>query len=72
MVCYIHEYQQPIRFTFGFVISGGGNMEEGELIEVVEMTIPQITDYVNQEYMQSPGDFAFAITWFLNNRQPKT
>jgi len=47
-------------------------LEEGELIEVVEMTIPEITDYVHQEQMQSTGGFAFAISWFLLNWKPKS
>jgi len=53
------------------VSQGGGNPEEGELIEVAEMTIPEMTSYINSESLQSPGDFAYAIMWFLTSRYQK-
>ncbi|KDR18548.1 uridine diphosphate glucose pyrophosphatase-like [Zootermopsis nevadensis] len=47
---------------------GGGNLEEGEFIEVVEMTIPEAKKYVDKGTVQSPGAFIFALFWFFQNK----
>ncbi|XP_023718153.1 uridine diphosphate glucose pyrophosphatase NUDT14 [Cryptotermes secundus] len=47
---------------------GGGNLEEGELIEVVEMTVPQAKEYINKGTVLSPGGFIFALLWFFQNK----
>lgn len=47
---------------------GGGNLEEGEFIEVVEMTVPQAKKYINKSTVLSPGGFIFALLWFFQNK----
>lgn len=49
------------------VSSGGGLKEEGEFIEVVELTIPELNEYINSQDLLSPPAFAAAIQWFLRN-----
>jgi len=53
------------------VSEGGGNVNEGEMIDVVEMTIPEIEKYLTQELVASPGGFLFAVNWFLAKRASK-
>nr|CAD7405877.1 unnamed protein product [Timema poppensis] len=48
--------------------SGGGNPKEGELIEVVEMSISEATSYMAQDEVKSPGGFMFALMWFFHNK----
>lgn len=50
---------------------GGGLQAEGELIDVVEMSIPEVRELLNQECVNCPGGFLFAIMWFLQNKAPK-
>ncbi|XP_046401376.1 uridine diphosphate glucose pyrophosphatase NUDT14-like isoform X2 [Ischnura elegans] len=52
------------------VSQGGGNIEEGEFIEVVEMTIPDVKKLLDGPEVLSPGGFLFALTWFLHNKGP--
>lgn len=47
---------------------GGGLVEEGELIEVVEMTVAEVKEYMSADRVNSPSGFLFAVTWFLANR----
>ncbi|XP_031833814.1 uridine diphosphate glucose pyrophosphatase NUDT14 isoform X2 [Nomia melanderi] len=47
---------------------GGGAASEGELIEVVEMSIPEVKQYINSEKVQSPPSFMYGVTWFLLNK----
>ncbi|KAH0947042.1 hypothetical protein HN011_001254 [Eciton burchellii] len=50
------------------VFPGGGNETEGELIEIVELSIPEIKDYIKSKKIQSPSSFLFGISWFLLNK----
>lgn len=50
------------------VTSGGGNTEEGELIEVVEMTVDQVQEYMKLPSICSPSGLLFAVQWFLSNK----
>ena len=50
------------------VNSGGGNAEEGEEIELVEMSIQEVEDYLSQPSVSSPGSFLFALQWFLSKK----
>jgi len=50
---------------------GGGLASEGEMIDVVEMTIPEIRKFIEQDSVPSPGGFLFGVMWFLTNRAPK-
>lgn len=47
---------------------GGGDESEGELIEVVEMTIPEAKAYISSEEVLSPPAFLYGVTWFLANK----
>ncbi|KAF4519192.1 hypothetical protein B566_EDAN013485 [Ephemera danica] len=47
---------------------GGGNEEEGELIEVVELPLTQAKAYITQKDVCSPGGFLFALHWFFNHK----
>ncbi|XP_046992730.1 uridine diphosphate glucose pyrophosphatase NUDT14-like [Schistocerca americana] len=49
---------------------GGGIIEEGEFIEVIEMTVDEVKQYLASGDVRSPGGFMFALTWYLHNRLP--
>lgn len=49
------------------ISSGGGLEEEGEFIEVVELSVSQIKKYVETKDLLSPPAFLAAIQWFLHN-----
>jgi len=53
------------------VHDGGGLEDEGELIDVVEMTIPQMQEYITQDQVPSPGGFLYGMYWFLAHKAPK-
>jgi len=48
---------------------GGGLAHEGELLRVKEMSLPEVEAYMNQEHVNSPPGFLFAILWFKLNKQ---
>jgi len=48
--------------------SGGGNVEEGEFIEVVELTIPEAKKYMDKGTVLSPGGLIFSLLWFFQNK----
>lgn len=50
------------------VSSGGGNSEEGELIDVVEMSIAEVETFLSQKSVPSPGGFLFGLQWFFNKK----
>ncbi|XP_012285246.1 uridine diphosphate glucose pyrophosphatase-like isoform X2 [Orussus abietinus] len=47
---------------------GGGDETEGELIEVVEMSVPEVKTYISSEEIHSPPCFLYGVTWFLANK----
>lgn len=47
---------------------GGGVESEGEIIEVVELSVPEVKDYVSSEEVQSPPDLLYGVSWFLANK----
>lgn len=49
-------------------IKGGGDDSEGEVIEIVELSIPEIKDYIKSKEVQSPASFLFGVSWFLLNK----
>ncbi|ENN79735.1 uridine diphosphate glucose pyrophosphatase NUDT14 [Dendroctonus ponderosae] len=52
------------------VTQGGGT--DDELIDVVEMTVAEVKDYVTQrDVVNSPPSFLFGIYWFLLNKSSK-
>ena len=50
--------------------SGGGLVEEGEMIDVVEMTVDQVKEYISKETVNSPVGLLFALQWYLTKRLP--
>ena len=48
--------------------SGGGLAEEGEFIDVIEMSIPESKLYATQDQINSPGTFLFGLYWFYLNK----
>lgn len=53
------------------ITSGGGDESEGELIEVIEMSIPEVNDYISSGDVQSPSGFLFAVMWFLSKKRDR-
>lgn len=49
-------------------IKGGGAASEGELIEVVELSIPEVKQYISSEEVESPPCLLYGVTWFLANK----
>ncbi|KAG5322766.1 NUD14 pyrophosphatase, partial [Pseudoatta argentina] len=47
---------------------GGGDESEGEVIEVVELSIPELKDYMSTKEVQSPSSFLHGVSWFLLNK----
>lgn len=45
----------------------GGGIDD-EFIEVVEMTIPEVREYISGTNIKSPPSFMFGIYWFLMNK----
>ncbi|XP_076048526.1 uridine diphosphate glucose pyrophosphatase NUDT14-like [Oratosquilla oratoria] len=53
------------------VSQGGGLASEGEMIDVVEMTLEAAHKYLEEPEVNSPGGFLFALLWFFQNKAPK-
>ncbi|KYQ58146.1 Uridine diphosphate glucose pyrophosphatase [Trachymyrmex zeteki] len=47
---------------------GGGDESEGEVIEVVELSIPELKDYMRTKEVPSPSSFLHGVSWFLLNK----
>ncbi|XP_067007761.2 uridine diphosphate glucose pyrophosphatase NUDT14 [Anabrus simplex] len=60
---YFAEVEDKMRIT-----TGGGNEHEGEFIEVVELTVPEVKKYIESGNVNSPGGFLFALMWFFHNK----
>lgn len=52
------------------ISKGGGNICEGEFIEVVEMTIPEVQSMIYDESIPRAASFLFGIMWFLDQKVP--
>ncbi|XP_012543195.1 uridine diphosphate glucose pyrophosphatase NUDT14-like [Monomorium pharaonis] len=50
------------------IYPGGGDESEGEIIEVVELSIPELKDYIKSKQVQSPVSFLYGVSWFLLNK----
>jgi len=48
--------------------SGGGLVEEGEMIDVVEMSIDQVKEFLSRDTVNSPIVVLFALQWYLSHR----
>ena len=53
------------------VSSGGGIATEGEMIEVVEMTVEEIRDYLAGNDLNSPTFTLYGLMWALSNKKIK-
>nr|XP_045618549.1 uridine diphosphate glucose pyrophosphatase NUDT14-like [Procambarus clarkii] len=53
------------------VSDGGGIADEGEMIEVVEMSITELRVFLNQPEVNCPGGLLFGLMWFLQHKAPK-
>lgn len=47
---------------------GGGVSEDGEFIEVVEMTIPEARNYIHEKSVNATSGFLLGLQWFLTNK----
>ncbi|KAF2357117.1 Nucleoside diphosphate pyrophosphatase [Trinorchestia longiramus] len=47
---------------------GGGLTSEGEFIEVVEMSIEEVRQYLQQREVRAPSGLLMAMLWFLANK----
>ena len=50
------------------VSSGGGVATEGEMIDVVEMTVQEVRDYLAGDDLNSPTFTLYGLMWALSNR----
>ena len=50
---------------------GGGNPEEGELIEVVEIPVSESFAFLMDETVETPVGLLFGITWYMACKQTK-
>lgn len=48
-------------------VEAGGGVDE-EMIDIVEMTVDEAREYVEQEHVRSPPSFMFCVYWFLCNK----
>ena len=49
------------------VAAGGGNVHEGELIDVVEIPASKGREFIMDEKVNKPVGLMFAILWFYEN-----
>ncbi len=52
------------------IILGGGLVDEGEVIEVVELSIPEAREYAEAVDNISPAGFSFGLVWFFMKKAP--
>uniref|UniRef100_A0A1B6KJQ1 Uridine diphosphate glucose pyrophosphatase NUDT14 n=1 Tax=Graphocephala atropunctata TaxID=36148 RepID=A0A1B6KJQ1_9HEMI len=48
------------------VSRGGGVTEEGEFVEVVEKTLPEAKQMLNEDTFNSPPEFLYALLWVFH------
>lgn len=53
------------------VSSGGGNPEEGEMIEVVEIPVASSMEWVLDQNIEKPVGLVFAVMWYFACKAPK-
>ena len=51
------------------VSEGGGNPDEGELIEVVEIPVNEVLAFVMDEGVEKPVGLLFGVTWYMACKQ---
>ena len=50
------------------VSSGGGLEEEGEMIDIVEMSPLDAKQYINKKDVQSEAAFIIGLNWFFEKK----
>jgi len=50
------------------VRDGGGNADEGEFIEIYELPVTQIREFVEDESFEKPLGCSYSLKWFLYER----
>ena len=50
------------------VSSGGGVASEGEMIEVVELSVAEVKTYLQEPDINSPTFTLYGLQWFLLNK----
>lgn len=50
------------------VSAGGGNVEEGEIIEVVYIPVEKALDFMMQDCINKPGGVLTALMWFYTKK----
>ena len=48
--------------------AGGGLEEEGEMIQVVELTVEEVEELLRRDTVDSPVGLLYGVTWYLQNR----
>ena len=48
--------------------AGGGLEEEGEMIQVVELTVEEVEELLRKDSVTSPVGLLYGVTWYLQNR----
>ena len=51
---------------------GGGLVEEGEMIKVVEMTVEEARELLTRDNVRSPVGLLYGVSWYLQNRLDRT
>lgn len=67
-----HSYNlinKSLKKTMSF--PGGGRMDDGELIEIVEMSLLETKKYMEEDNINSPPGFLAGLFWFFINKNPK-
>lgn len=52
------------------VSEGGGNVNEGEYIEVIELDLSKSYSLIYDETIARPASFILALMWFFHHKVP--
>ena len=48
--------------------AGGGLEVEGEMIQVVELTVEEVEELLRRDTVDSPVGLLYGVTWYLQNK----
>lgn len=54
------------------VSAGGGNVDEGEMIEVVEISVAESLTFAMDQSIEKPVGLIFAFLWYHQYKAPKS
>lgn len=54
------------------VSEGGGNRDEGEYIEIIEMGLPEAKSLIFNESLPRPLSLIFSLMWFFDHKLKMT